>query len=181
MNESVVRKTLKNLILTNEDKLVTELYFQGNPRTIHQVTTSTLTPPTGYYFISITTTSIATNNRPKFGNTSGMAPSEAKYEVMIEIADYVIGTTTEDELFEKMDGDFQLFTDRLVSLLRETRWIEDLESKSMFRLNNERSMIKNNVGSGWEEASQYHAMLYSRITFQLLEECTDDSKLYSVE
>jgi hypothetical protein len=178
MNESAVRRALKTLILENEDILVSGLTFQGNPRNIHQVTTSSITPPTGYYFVSISTTTDNALNRRNFGRTVSVPPSEARYDVLIELADYAIGDPSEDQLFEKMDTDFQLFSDRLISILRKSRWIIDEETASQFVLDGERRVSKNNTGTNWEEAAQYHAMLYCRITFQLLEECTDDSKLY---
>lgn len=179
MNEVAVRNAIKTLISDNNAVLMTDLTFQGNPRTIHQIVTSSLTPPTGYYFVSVTVSSAKAAVRTGMGKTVSVPPSEARYDVVIELSDYAIASPSEeDNIFEKMDADFQLFSDRIVSLLRADRWITDDVSVSQFRLGNERAVTKNNLGTIWEEAAQYHAMLYCRITFQLLEECTDDDKLY---
>ena len=177
MNELAVRSTIKDLIVNNGETLVTGLTFQGQPRNVHQVTYSSLTPPTGYYYINITVQSVRTNNRTGFGRTTALSPSEAEYSVNIDVSDYAIAYPGEDQLFEKMDADFQLFTDRIVSKLRESYWLTN-SSGLQFRLDEERNVTKNNISTTWEEASQYHALLYSRITFTLIEECTDDSTLY---
>lgn len=177
MNELAVRQTIKNLILVNSPLLVIGLTLQGQPRNVHQVTYSSLTPPTGYYYINITVSNIRTNNRRGFGRTAAMSPSEAEYTVNIDISDYAVGTPGENQLFEKMDAEFQLFTDRLVAILRENYRLTN-SSGLTFRLDDERNVTKNNISTSWEEAAQYHALLYSRITFALIEECTDDSTLY---
>lgn len=179
MNELAVRRTIKQVILANESTLIQGLELQGLPRNIHQVTYSTLTPPTGYFFLAISTTNDDTRNRSNFGRTTGLTMSEAVYNVNIDVSDYVVGTPGEDQLFEKMDAEFQLFTDRLVSKLRETYRLTD-SSGLTFRLDNDRNVTKNNLGTSWEEAAQYHALLYCRITFSLIEECTDDTTLYQL-
>lgn len=177
MNELAVRRTIKQTILENEDDLVQGLLLQNQPRAIHQVTYSTLTPPTGYFFVSVTTTTNRDSNRRGFGRTTALTLSEAEYNVNIDVSDYVVGTPGENQLFEKMDAEFQLFTDRLVSKLRETYYFTD-SSGLKFKLDEDRTVTKNNLGTSWEEAAQYHALLYTRITFTLIEECTDDSLLF---
>lgn len=177
MNELAVRRTIKQLINDNESTLISGLTFQGQTRAIHQVTYSSLTPPTGYFFISVTVSNARTRNRGGFGRTTAVPPSEAEYSINIDISDYAVSTPTEDQLFEKMDAEFQLFTDRLVALLRESYRLTD-SSGLTFRLDNDRNVIKNNISTTWEEAAQYHSLLYSRITLTLLEECTDDATLY---
>lgn len=178
MNESTLRKTIKTLIKNEESDLVLGLSFQGLSRNIHQITTSSLTPPTGYYFINIVVTNYSARTRNGFGNTTSVPPSEAEYSVLIEISDYAIGNPTEDQLFEKMDYDFQLFTDRIVDKLRENRYMTDIDSGTKFTLDDERNVNKTNISASWEEAAQYHALLHSRITFDVLQECTDSSTLY---
>jgi len=48
MSENAARRCIKNLIYDNKNQLVVGLTMQGSPREIHQITTSTSTPPTGY-------------------------------------------------------------------------------------------------------------------------------------
>lgn len=178
MNELAVRRTIKQVILDNEADLVQGLFLQGMPRSISKVTYSGLTPPTGYFFLSVTTTTNRDTNRRGFGRTTALTMSEAEYNVNIDISDYVVGTPGENQLFEKMDAEFQLFTDRLVSKLRENYNFTD-SSGLQFKLDEDRTVTKNNLGTSWEEAAQYHALLYARITFTLIEECTDDSLLFN--
>ena len=178
MNENAARLALKSLIVDNADMLVDGFSKQGASREIHQVTTSSLTPPTGYFFVSIIVTNSVAEVREGFGRTTAVPPSQATYSIAIDIADYALGDPSEDQLFEKLDSEFQIFTDRIVSLIRETRFLTHDDTGLKFRLTDSRSVTKNNVSANWEEAAQYAALLGCRITFTLLEECTDDSTLY---
>lgn len=178
MNELALRKTLKTLIENNELLLVSNLTFQGEPRVIHQITYSTMTPPTGYYFISISISDVVDANRTGFGTTKRLAPSQTTYSVVIEISDYAVSSSGENQMFEKMDGDFQVFTDRIIALLRADYRIVDALSNKEYVLDQDRTINKSNLSNIWEDAANYHAMLYSRITFRLIDECTNDSTLY---
>lgn len=177
MNESAVRLALKKIISNSEAQLVSGLTNQGNPRRINQITTSSLTPPNGYYFISIITSENFTTNASGYRNTL-LGPSEASYGVVIEIADYAMFTYGEDEAYEQMDSDFQIFTDRIVSKLRESFKIIDPDTNKEYFLDQERRVIKTNLSEIWEDAAQYHAMLNATITFRLNDKCTDADTLY---
>jgi hypothetical protein len=177
MNELAVRVAIKQLIEDSENELVQGLTMQTLPRTIHQVTYSQLTPPSGYYFLNVIVSNSSTGNRSGTGRTVSLPASEATYTVYIDISDYAVAQYGEDQLFESMDAQFQLFTDRLVSKLRETYWLPSSNGLS-FRLDNDRTVTKTNFNTSWEEAAQYHALLYSRINLTVLEECTDDNSLY---
>ena len=179
MSETLVRNAVKELLVDNSNLFVSGLETQGNPRVIHQISKSQLTPPTGYYYINIYVTTVDVEDNPKFKTTS-IPPSQAIYSINIEISDYAYqAIDDEDQLFEKMDGEFQLLTDRIVAKIRESRWITDNSTSKEFKLYNSRRVSKNNLSTSWEEASQYHALLYSRITFQVIDECTDDVNLYT--
>lgn len=178
MNELAARKAIKQLLVNNKDVFVDGLVFQGNPREIHQITMSQLTPPTGYYFINIYVSNVRDTNNSIFKNAA-KPPTISEYDINIEISDYAVGDYyTEDQLFERMDGDFQLFTDRIVAKLRETMYITDIDSGISFTILDGKNIIKNNLSSTWEEATEYHAILYSRINFTLVDNCNDDSTLY---
>ena len=177
MNENNVRKTLKKIISNSASTLVSGLTFQDEPRVIHQITYSTMTPPTGYYFISISTRDVVDNNRTGFNNVR-VAPSQSSYSVVIEVSDYAVADNSEDQIFEKMDGDFQIFTDRIIALLRTDYKLVDPDTNKEYVLDRDRTINKSNLSNIWEDAAQYHAMLYARITFRLYDECTDDSSLY---
>lgn len=178
MNEGAVRRTLKTLLNNNKTTLVSGLTAQGQPRLFNQITTSTLTPPRFYYFASISVERVETELRPGFEKTASTGPSQAIYDIAIELSDYAISSSGEDQLYEKMDSDFQLFGDRVVSLLRSSYWMEDSTTNLKFRLFERKTVSKSNLSSIWTDAESYHALLYCRITFQLIEECTDDTVLY---
>ncbi len=178
MSENAVKNAVRDLITANKALLVTDLTSQGQPRTINQVTISSLTPPTGYFFIAVAVTSVRHTIRAGFSKTTAVPPSQAVYTVDIEISDYILLDTTDDQPFEQATLNFGLFTDRLVALLRKTYWITDSATGSKFRLSEDRTVNKNNVDVTWEEAAQFHSLLGCRLSFQLLEECTDDTILY---
>lgn len=101
MNELAVRQHIKQLILDNSDNLVIDLTFQSQPRVIHHVTYSGMTPPTGYFFISITTSNNTDNNRRNFGRANANTASESVYRVNVDVSDYVVFSPGEGEMFER--------------------------------------------------------------------------------
>lgn len=170
MDEVLVRVALKALIESNQASLVAGLTSQGQSRSIHQITYSSLTPPTQYYFVSIWTDNVVQRTRQGFGRTVALPPSEVDYHIVIEIADYAVASPgNEDEVFEKMDSDFQRFGDRLVNLLRSTATI--IYDDTTYKLRDPREVTKENQSDIAVNASNFHSMVYSRITFTLTQEC----------
>lgn len=181
MNEVAALNSIKSLINTNKATLVDGLVHQGEQREIEQITISTLTPPNEYYFISIYTDRDEDTNREGFGRTTRLAPTTTNYSMIIELVDYAVIVAGEEEQYETMDSDFKKLCDRVVKLLRASAEITYTDAQSnnfIFRLDNTRSVIKENLTDVWTEAEGYASMLYCRISFNLLDECTDDSTLY---
>lgn len=169
LSELNLRVYLKQLLESNKSTLVDGLSFQGVRRQIHQITYSALTPPQVYYFVVITVRSDSAFNRSGFGSTKRVGPSSAEYEVNIEIADYAVAQPGEENVYEKMDADFRILTDRIVDLIRlqETFEINNL----IFELDENREVTKTNLDTIWSENSSYHGMLYARIDFTVLQKC----------
>lgn len=177
MDEHIIREVLKKLITDNSSKLVSGLSKQGQSREIFQVSTSSLTPIRGYYFVSIWVDSPEVEADTNIRNV-GVPPSRATYPVVIEIGDYAVGTAGEDQLYEDVDRDFQLFGDRIVDLIRKSYWLKNTETGKKYHLEETRSVSKKNLSDVAQSASEYHAMLYSRITFNIIDDCTDPETLY---
>ncbi len=180
MNENAARKAIKQIIQNNCDKLVEGLEFQGALKTIHQITTSDLTPPTGYYYISISIVDSRENNKQGFGRTTATTQQSATYDIIIEISDYVTANPgVGEEIFEASDSQFQIFTDRIVNILKENNTITEEDTKLTFQLEETKTIRKRNATDRWDDVSQYHAILYSRLSFSLVQKCVDDSSLYN--
>lgn len=179
-NEAAVRRAIKTLINDNGTTLVQDIYQDGIQKQIEQITTSVLTAPSSYFFIAISTTDVRDKVRTGFENSNAsIPPSEAEYDLVIEVTNVATSSSEDDQMYENVDSDFQTLGDRIVSLIRSTRWITDSVTSQKYRLvGNERLINKTNLTSIFTEGSQYYSMLYSRISFTLLEECTDDTELY---
>lgn len=181
MDENSVREALRQLFLAEKTDLLLGLSAQGIDRDIGTLTVTTLAAPSDYYYIGISVTNSRERVRANLGRTSSQTPSQAEYDVLIEVSDYAISQPgQEDYMFEKMDKDFNLFTDRLVNKIRSSYWITNSDNGSKYKLlEPERSVDKANLTAQWPDAEGYHPLFYVQITFTLLEECTDSEKLYS--
>ncbi len=178
MNEVAALTAVKDLIDSNKETLVQGFVHQGVAREIKQITISSLTPAIDYYFIAIYTDTDEDLTRTGFGTTTALAPSQSIYGMIVEVSDYVVFTSTEDELYEEMDSDFRKLCDRIIKLLRESYWITDANTSIKFKLMEDRRVTKENLTDIATNAAEYHSMCYCRISFQLIDECTDDTTLY---
>lgn len=164
MDENSLRLKLRQLVLDNEATLVDGFIHQGVQRTIHQVAVSNLTPPTGYYFIRILVENSTESKLAIINKVKGK--KQANHSVVIGIADYAKYQSAENMPFELMDGDFQKFTDRLVSLFDSITYLD------CYRLVTEsREFDKYNLTDTFEIAEGYAALMYSEIRFTMVEEC----------
>lgn len=181
MDENSVREAIRQLLLDNKTDLLLNLEAQGVTRDIGTLTVTTLSAPSDYFYIGISVTGARESVRGNMGKTSSTTPSQAEYDVLIEVSDYGIPQPGEEEyMFEKMDKDFNLFTDRIVNKLRSNHYITNSASNSKYKLlEPERTVNKANLTAQWPDAEGYHPLFYVQITFTLLEECTDGSRLYS--
>lgn len=185
-NHKALKEALKSLILINKATLVTALTHQGESRAIEQVTTSNLTPPNGYYYILISVTRSTGQSNPKVVNRQ--RPSrEAQYNVQIEIADEALvqsdDNTADAEMYETMHEDFDLFADRIAALIENQNFIGSSPIRfKLLRLNGEgdRAIARDDLSGTWEDSEgNGWATLYSMLTFTMIDECDDDTALYS--
>lgn len=124
MDTVAVKQSIKDLIRDNQATLLSGLDKQGRERIIQTVSTSSLTPPDGYYFIAILVPDSLEKSNPNRGvRTTRHPTSMAEYDINIIVADEAIMRIGEEHHYEGMQEDFDEFIDRLVALIRDQNWI----------------------------------------------------------
>lgn len=188
MNESAVIEGLDNLISTNIQALMTGMTKGGNARTHYKITQTILTPLIEYLYIAIDVTETTGQSVPDKGMPTQQAqPSlrEARYTVVIGVTDMAILQEGEDQPYEKLHRDFRRFTDRLVHLVEEQRWIRGLEAQKYELLRtgatSDRAVRKRNMAGPYydQDSGMGWFILYSQIEFVIIEKCPDPQLLYA--
>lgn len=183
MNEAYTKDSLRDLLLANENTLVSGLTHQGQQRAIRQVALSNLTPPGGYYYILVYLTDAREFSRPQ-GSIMQNPTAVAEYDVQLELSDEAILQQADihTEAYETMAMDFDKFSNRIVKLLREQSWIGDEPKLKLKRGSGEadRRIEKSNLSGNYTDTEEREvALLYCQIRFTLIEECVDTEGLYS--
>lgn len=159
MKELQALQATQNLISSIEEEVFEDIIVGTQQRGFAHITTSSLTPPTAYYFVAIFATS------PEEYYPTVIIP-QSFYDITITVIDYIVGITGETELFETMGNQFTLVTDRIVNKLRTESFTAD--DGSTFRLElPEKRISKNNRPVSWEDAESYFAYCFSEISFRL--------------
>lgn len=117
--ESEVRQAIKNLIEANKTSLLSTL---TKTRTIHQVTTSVLTPPEDYFFILVYVSNVHKSSlEARSVQVSGL--ETITYTVHVVVIDYAeVDINLDAEEFETADADFQKLTDGIANLINSQKW-----------------------------------------------------------
>lgn len=180
MNIDAVKQALRTLVVNNTSTLVTGLSHQGVARTIEHVTTSLMTPPTGYYYVSINVTDVREASKIRQLANANMPPRTAVYDVTIHVADYAVMKVGDAELYTTDQTYFDDLVDRISKLISDQTWIGTSPRFRLVRSETEGRVIeRSNALQPWfDELEQFHAMLVSQLRFQLAEEQTNDSLLY---
>jgi hypothetical protein len=119
MSEVSAKRAIQNFFNDNETELLSGIVHYGQQRTFTHITRSTLTPPTGYYFIAIHVDNKELRKKLDPANDLFDIPKAKFYRLTVSILDYVGETVGETELYEAMNDDFNLLTDRVMDLLVE--------------------------------------------------------------
>lgn len=186
MYEQAHLDNLKALIVANESTLMTGITFQGAAKTIHQITTTNLTPPTGYPYILI----YSPTNRERSNLEGGSSPTvnhprrKATYPIVIEITDQAVVSSDDDEAYETAHSNFRLFIDRLCKLIKDQTWIGTNPRAKLVRGDgdDDRVISKQNLSGTWQDTeSNWWATLHTQLDFELIDECVDssDAQLYA--
>jgi hypothetical protein len=183
MNVTAAKAAIKSLLDLNSSTLVTSLTQQGQARVIKHLTTTVLTPAKQYFFVAIHHEETAERSKNAGVANASMPPRAAEYNIVIHVEDYAISVAGEDELFETAQANFDKFVDRVVKLIKEQAWIG---TSPRYRLPRDaapeadRRVLRSDSLQAWyDDAEQYHAMLTSQIRFTLIDECVDDTALYT--
>lgn len=175
MNTERVLNQIKDLIVLNKDLLVTDLIHQGEQRELKVITTSSLTPPTAYYAVLITSSASFESDivmGAQVGiNVRANKKRTAFYNIEISIGDEAVGDFQDDELFETADKDFQKLLNRIAEL------ILNADKDGELRLGNDREIRQLNAVEDWLHADEYHAMLFGQLQFTVEDFC-QDNQLY---
>lgn len=162
-NESNLRQEIKEWLLDNEAEFFDGIYAFGEQRRFAQVSKTTLTPPTGYFFCSINVRDIIEESNP-------IVPSITKteYRVIITIVDY-IGSEEQglehEQLYERMDESFRTVTDRVMNKLRESSFTA---FKVLDEEGSEKRIQKINSDASWSEGEIYHLLVVATIEFTMV-------------
>jgi hypothetical protein len=188
VNESAVIEALDTLISDNIQTLMSGMTKGGYARSEYVVTQTTLTPLVNYLYIAIDISETAGQSVPDGGMPKQLAkPSlrEARYTTIIGVTDMAILQQDEDQPYEKLHRDFRRFTDRLVDLVEEQRWImgPDDQKYELLRTGatSDRAVRKRNMSGPYldQETQMGYFILYSQIEFTLIEKCPDRTLLYT--
>ena len=185
MYEQPVLDALKTLISDNESTLLTGITFQGGQKTIHQITTSNLTPPSGYPYILIYCTEVLEESNLSTGASPTVRHPKrrAPYQIRIEITDQAIVRSDDNQAYEQSHKDFRLFIDRIVNLIRTQTWIGTSPKTQLNRSAgvDDRVIRKQNLSGTWQDVEKnWWATLHSVLSFELIDGCVDtsDESLY---
>jgi hypothetical protein len=172
MSEVSAKRVIQNFFRDNESELLSGINHYGVQRTFSHITRSTLTPPTGYYFVAIHVDNKEFRKKLDPANDLFDIPKTWFYRLTVSILDYVGAVAGETELYEAMNDDFNLITDRIIDLL-EKKYNEQTyftDNLSRFRLFSDTDITCENSEIYWPEAESFAAYLISEIKFDL-EEC----------
>lgn len=128
-------------------------------------------------------------SKPLVSGTTQKPSREATYEVQLWIGDVaqVQIDDKQESLFEVMHLDFDRFVDRIAALIKGQNWIGTAPKTKLFRTrgvrnrgDGDRAIQRENRSGTWENVEGDNvAELLSVLSFRLVDECVDDSALYS--
>ena len=179
--EHQARLAVQQYLKDNENTFFQDIIVHGQQRGWGHVTISGATPPTAYYFASIFVEEAPVEENI-WGQNVQISTVKGTYNVSIVIVDYMEGVAGETELYETMDVQFQVVTDRVKFGIFDTGSFiydatydayESTYDAVMFRLpTSQRVVNKGNTLVRFPEAEEYYAVVATQISFQL-EECID--------
>jgi hypothetical protein len=164
--ETQARLAIQALLKANESSLFSGIVAHGVQRSWQHVTTSALTPPTGYYYASVVAEE-APLKESSLGKNSIVSLVNGEYQISVVIIDYIEGVTGETELYETMDAHFQIVTDRVKKLVFDTATFTN--GGYQFKLVVPKEVDKRNTPVSWQTAEAYYAVLVTQISFRLVE------------
>jgi len=183
VNEKAVVDAIHTVIDGVRDTLVSGFYHQGTQRQIEHIFRSNLTPPGGGISISIHCTRAREWSMAMSNATQGK--NVGHYEIELHVVDLAFPQPDDPAQtpYETMHQDFRKLCGRLVLLIRETTtWWPNSTASPKFELlksnSNDRVVNVDNRAAWYDDGAGAYPVLFSVISFTLVEECVDTGSLY---
>jgi len=162
-----ILQTIRALIEDNATDILDGIIVSGVQREFEHITTSPVTPPTGYYFVAIDAEPISLSEDS--GPNVLKGNKIANYGVVISIVDYIYGVRGETELYETMHNQFRDVADRLQELIYDQDTFISPDTTHKYTLV-DFDVDRNDLSTSWEDSENYQAVVGTEIRFEL-EEC----------
>jgi hypothetical protein len=183
MNEDAAVQAVYTVINNAKDTLVQDITHNGVAREILHLATTNLAPPTAYYAVAVYCERARESAMPGVNTADGV--DWAEYDMVVQLGDVANIQPTDTLPYQIAHADFRKFRDRIVKLIRTTKWFPSATASPRLRFPVDAGGVEHkrvdveNQNFSWEEAENVtYAMLFSRITFTLMDHCSDSSLLY---
>lgn len=120
MSVTLAKNSVKDLIAANAVKLCTGLQHQGQPRRINMLSASRLSPMPGHYSVYVSSPTSGYGKVSTRTTRAGHGQKGRRIDLMLEVFDEAVMQFDEDQPFEAINADFDLFVDRLAFLIEST-------------------------------------------------------------
>lgn len=184
MNEIAATNAIKAVINAAKATLVSGLAQGGAARSIAHLETTSLAMPSGYYAIAIDCLAAQEYEMDSRNIVTVVAADGLQhtvYEMAIRIADYAMPEPGEATAYITAHTNFRKLTDRIVKLLRETKWYPNATTRPRFRLavtQEQGSMIRKENEVITDDSLTY-MILAATLRFTLIDHCADSTALYT--
>lgn len=182
MNEKEAVNAVYTVLNNAKATLVSDLTHSGADREIKHLAGTNLAPPVEYYAIAVYCTGASEGSMPGANNITGI--SWDVFNMVIQVAD--VANIQKDDLFpyEQCHNNFRDLVGRIVELIRiTTSWFPSPTSSPRFRMPTSedgtahKPVNVENESFGFEDTEgNDYAMLFSRISFTLIDHCADDNR-----
>lgn len=177
MNTGAAIDAVYNLIDTNKDTLVTGINQQGTDREIKAILKSVLSPPAEYYAITIHV-SDAQEFLGRISNSFAARPI-TRYAMDLHVSDFALIQQSDVSAYDQSHSDFRTLVSRIAKLIRDTGKIRIGVGYPEYRIELPDGRIRISDRSSWHyEAQSSYPILYTIVSFAMLNECGDSEALY---
>lgn len=179
MFDSALKRTIKRVILENNEHIVEGLTVQGQQIRIEQITTSGHSPIRATPYISIV---VRTAREYDTGGNIARSPSDVDYTLVVSVTNIAMLQYAEDEPYEEIDATHSDICNRIISVLRDNsanNCLEDETTSVRFHIVRDSEIIQDNFDVTWEDdEGREFPGIWTAIRFQIRQRNIDDAKLW---
>lgn len=179
MFENALKRTIKRIILENNEHIVDGLTVQGQQVRLEQITTSGHSPIRATPYISI---GVRAAREYDTGGNVTRNPSDVDYTLVISMTNIAMLQYEEDEPYEEIDATHSDICDRIISVLRDNsaaNCLVDEQTGVKFFIIRDSEISRENVEVTWEDDSGGEFPgIWTTIRLQIRQRNTDDTKLW---